>query len=450
LKDSHVVGGKGMNKGRGFIAATLFFAMVISNAVATAQQQPQRRRPPATQASGSINTSESRLTGSYQLDVASSDDASAAAERALGTSAFGIERSAIDSLTRRLTSPEKISIERRGQVINLASTRAPRISFEADGRERTEPAADGRVVRTRAVLYGDELMISSSGSRDNDYSVTFSPVDQGRRLRITRRIYSEEVGQSIVVQSFYDKISNAARWSVYGEPESERTATARNIPRSSPRDGGRNLPRPAPPAPVMRQPQPTPDFPERRNDSYDSYALIIPDGTQFVATLDNDLSTERSRENDRFTLTVRSPVQFEGATIEGYVSQVERAGTFSGRSEMKLDFSQIRLRDGRTAEFSGVIENIDATNGEDVRIDRESATTVEQGGSSRTNRTTQRAAIGAAVGAIIGAITDGGKGAAIGAAIGAGVGAGSVYIQGRDDLELNSGTQLTVRASRRR
>jgi len=51
------------------------------------------------------------------------------------------------------------------------------------------------------------------------------------------------------------------------------------------------------------------------------------------------------------------------------------------------------------------------------------------------------------VGAIIGAIAGGGKGAAIGAIVGAGGGAGSVYVQGRDDLELGRGTELVVRAT---
>ena len=114
---------------------------------------------------------------------------------------------------------------------------------------------------------------------------------------------------------------------------------------------------------------------------------------------------------------------------------------------MTLDFSQIRMRDGRTAGFVGFIENVRSVEGEDVRVDREGTTTVEER-DSRTNRTAQRAAIGAAVGAIIGAIAGGGKGAAIGAAIGAGAGASSVYIQGRDELVLRSGTELTVRASR--
>jgi hypothetical protein len=39
----------------------------------------------------------------------------------------------------------------------------------------------------------------------------------------------------------------------------------------------------------------------------------------------------------------------------------------------------------------------------------------------------------------------GGKGAAIGAAVGAG--AGSVFIQGRDDLELPIGAEIAIRAS---
>ena len=51
------------------------------------------------------------------------------------------------------------------------------------------------------------------------------------------------------------------------------------------------------------------------------------------------------------------------------------------------------------------------------------------------------------IGAIIGAISGGGKGAAIGAIIGAGAGAGSVYAQGRDDLELGTGTELILRAN---
>jgi hypothetical protein len=435
-----------MNSSRGITVALLVIA--LANISLMAQVQRRRSLPPA-RANQRANVVEARLTGLYRLDVTSSDNPQTAAERAYSAYAFDVNQNAIEELANRLTSPDKISVERRGSVVSIASTRAPRITFEADGRERTEPARDGHQVRTRAVLQGEDLIVSSGGSRDDEFSVTFSVIDSGRRLRVTRRIFSEELGQPVIVQSIYDKISNVARWSVYGEPESERTAAAaRTIPRSAPTANVRNRPQPSPPVIERRAPQPQP-APPVSAESREVYALLIPDGTQFVATLNNDLSTAQTHQGDRFTMTVHSPVPYEGATIEGYISRLDRSGPFSGRSEMTLDFSQIRMRDGRTAGFAGFLESVRTTDGEDVRVDREETTTVEER-DSRTNRTTQRAAIGAAVGAIIGAIAGGGKGAAIGAVVGAGAGAGSVYIQGRDDLELRSGTELTVRTSRRR
>lgn len=436
-----------MNRLRSILAAML--VLTLAGMSLTVQGQQRRQSPPAAR-SQTNNTGESRLTGVYRLDVANSDNPQTAAERAFSAYAFDVDQEKVDELVSRLTSPDKIALERRGMVVSIASTRAPRITFEADGRERTEPARDGHTVRTRAALQGDDLMVSSGGSRDDEFSVTFSPIDQGRRLRVTRRIFSPEIGQPVIVQSIYDKISNVARWSVYGEPEAERTTAARNLPRPSPGGSSRNSEQPAPPVTVRRdpppQPRPAPPVVERRNETY---ALTIPEGTQFVAVLNNNLSTAESQEGDPFTMTVRAPAQYEGATIEGSVSRVDRSGPFSGRAQMTLDFWQIRLRDGRTAGLAGFIESVRPVDGGDVRVDTEGVTTVEER-DNRTNRTAQRMAIGAAVGAIIGAIAGGGKGAAIGAGVGAGVGAGSVYAQGRDDLELRSGTELTIRAGNRR
>ena len=171
----------------------------------------------------------------------------------------------------------------------------------------------------------------------------------------------------------------------------------------------------------------------------------IPSGTLVTATLDQDLSTKTSREGDRFTMTVREPSQYEGATIEGTISQTQSSGRVSGRSEMTFNLERIRLRDGRTSNFAGIVEGVrTAEGGGNVRVDNEGAV---REGDSQTQRTAERAAIGTAVGALIGAIAGGGKGAAIGAVVGAGGGAGSVYVQGRDELELRSGTEVTIRAS---
>ena len=143
-------------------------------------------------------------------------------------------------------------------------------------------------------------------------------------------------------------------------------------------------------------------------------------------------------------MTVRSPSEYNGAVIEGYVGRVDRSGRVAGRSELAMNFERIRLRSGATRPFDGYIESVRAPNGEEIRVDNEGTVSEED---SQSTRTVTRTGIGAALGALIGAIAGGGKGAAIGAAVGAGTGAGSVFIQGRDDLQLIRGTEFTIRAS---
>ena len=175
--------------------------------------------------------------------------------------------------------------------------------------------------------------------------------------------------------------------------------------------------------------------------------FVVPDGTQLVAVLNDNLSTKQARDGNRFTLTVRSPSHYDGASIEGHVAQVNRSGRVSGRAEMSFEFDRIRLRDGRASNFAGYLESVRTTSGETPKVDNEGRAQDED---SQTNRTVTRTGIGAAVGAVIGAIVGGGKGAAVGAAVGAGAGAGSVYVQGREDLDLMSGAEFTIRASAHR
>jgi hypothetical protein len=346
-----------------------------------------------------------QLTGTFRLDASRSDDPRDAAERATRNIAYGDRQRVLDSLTRRLEAPTQIAIDRRGRNVTIASTRAPQISFDADGQYRTEQMPSGRQVRTRAALSGDQLIVSTSGDRGNDFEVTFDPIDNGQRLRVTRRLSVQNLTQPVVVQSVYERTSDVAQLDIYnGSP-----TYSGNYPTTGTTSG----------------------------------SFIVPDNTQLVAVLNSDLSTQTARENDRFTMTVRSPSEFDGAVIEGYVSNVNRSGRVSGRSEMTLNFDTIRLRNGSTYRFAGVVESVRGLNGETVRVDNEGSVR----DNNQTNRTVQRAAIGTAVGAIIGAIAGGGKGAAIGAVVGAGAGAGSVYAQGRDDLDLRNGTELTIRAS---
>ncbi len=433
---------KQMYRIRPAVATLLLVAFLSLNMTVLGQQRrtstATRRRPAATPSS---------LTGVYRLDRTSSDDPRIAAARAVNDLTPDQQRRIVDSLTPRLESPEQLAIERRGQVIEIASSRAPRISFEADGRERQERASNGNPISTRAVLYGEQLMVSTSGSPNDEFTVTFDPIENGRRLRVTRRIYVEQLNEPVVVQSFYNKTSNVARWDIYNAQRSTTTTARNNTQRRFPPPApspNTSASRPQTAPPIIREPVPQRPAPPPEERNGDVYVFVVPNGTQFVTILNDDLNTAQSREGDRFTMTVSAPAQYEGATLEGHISSIKRGGRISGRPEMNFEFDQIRLRDGRTAGFDGYIESVRALDGEDVRINSEDTSVQES--DDQTTRTAQRAAIGAAIGAIIGAIADGGKGAAIGAAVGAGVGAGSVYAEGRDDLELRRGTELIIRA----
>lgn len=347
------------------------------------------------------NNGTRQLTGTYRLDPSRSDDPRQAAERATRTVAYGNRAQLRDQLTARLESPDQIAIELRGREVTLASSRAPQITFSADGVERVETTGGGRTIRARATLSGDQLTVSSTGDRATEFNVTFNPLENGRRMSVVRKVYVPGLSTQVVVQSSYDKVSDVARFDI--------------------NDG-------------------TPGYPTDNNPNTD---FVIPNGERVVAVLDNDLSTTTVRDGDRFTATVRQPFQYQGATIEGHVSSIKRSGRITGRSEMTVTFDTIRLRNGRSYRFAGILESVTNANGEVVKVDNEGAVRDD----NQTSKTVERTAIGTAVGAIIGAIAGGGKGAAIGAIIGAGGGAGSVYVQGRDDLELTRGTELSIRAT---
>ncbi len=339
------------------------------------------------------------LTGTYRLNARLSNNPRTIVDNAVRTLPYNRRQATHNNLVNRLTAPEMIAIERHGNSVALASTTSPRVMLEVDGVERRETYPIGRTSRVRASFSGDRFTVVTNGDRANDFTVTFAPVNNGQRLLVTRQVYAERLSRPVMVQSYYDRISTVAQW---------------NLPRQS--------------------------FP---NTGTSAGGFLVPDGTRVVAVLNQDLSTQNTRVNDRFTMTVREPYQYRNAIIEGHVTHVDRGGRITGRSEMTLNFDRIRMPNGNNYNFAGVVQTVRATNNDEVRVDNEGAVQEE----NRTTTTVQRTAIGTAIGALIGAITGGGEGAAIGAAVGAGAGAGSVYIQGRDNLTLTRGTEITIQVS---
>lgn len=344
------------------------------------------------------------LTGTYRLNVSQSENVNTAINRALVRVSFNQRERMRENLQRRLAVPEYLTIERSGNTISMASSNAGRTTFEANGRSTSEQLSNGRTVYTTASLSGDRLTVNSDGDNVNAYYLMFEPYNNGQKLRVTRRLNLENRNQTVTVVSIYDKTSTVAQWNVYNENNN-------NYPINN------------------------------NNQNYGNF--YIPNGTRLTAVLNSSLSTKDAYEGQRFTMTVNQPSVYNGAIIEGTVDKIEQSGRLTGNAKMNLHFESIRLRNGQTYRFEGLIDGITADNGKSIQIDNEG----QIKGSSQTTDTAVRGGVGAAIGAIIGGIAGGGKGAAIGAAIGGGAGTGSVLIQGRENIELNSGTTFNLTSS---
>ncbi len=339
---------------------------------------------------------DSRLTGAYRLNVAQSDNVTTVVDRAIANANYDSNQSdrMRRNLERRLVSPNTLSLEKRGQRVTMSSGNGGTASLTADGRDQTETSPNGRTVTTSVTATNRDLTISYEGDRMNDYNVVFAPVGN-RQLKVTRRIYLENQSQSVTVSSVYDKTSQTPQWT-----------TNNNI-------GGNN-----------------------------NTTFAVPNNTRISATLDSALSTKNVQDGDQFSMTVTSPSQFNGAVIMGTVNS-NKSGVVSGRANMSLGFDTIRLRNGNTYRFAGIVDEVRSANGDTVNVNNEGSIR----DSNQTTKTVTRAGIGAVLGAIIGAIAGGGQGAAIGAGVGAGAGAGTVILQGRDNLELDIGSTFSITAT---
>jgi len=347
---------------------------------------------------------DTRLTGTYRLNRGQSDDVRQVVSRSINVYPPTQRDRVQANLERRLSSPEMLALERSGRSITIASSLSPQLTLDLNGVAQTETNARGRMIRTTASAAGDTITIAHEGDRANDFYVTFVPVGNNQ-LRVTRRLYLENRNEQITVTSVYDKVDNVARWSEMNNGSWNNTGNT---------TGGTTS-----------------------NDFY------VPNGTRLTAVLQGRLDSSASQVGDRVTFQVTSPGQFNGAIIEGRVAQSQSSGRVTGRASLSIDLDSIRLMNGQTYRFAGIIDSVRTTGGDTVSVTNEG--TVRD--NNQTTRTATRAGIGAALGALIGAIAGGGQGAAIGAAIGAGAGAGTIFIQGRDNIVLEQGTEFNITAS---
>jgi len=343
---------------------------------------------------------DSNITGTYRLNLGQSDSVQDIVDRATINSTVSQRDRQRSNLERRLSSPDMLAIEKRGKQVTIGSSTSPQVTFNADGVARTETNNNGRSIKVTANTSYDGISLSYEGERANDFYVNFNQLSNNQ-LRVVRRVYLENRNETVTVASVYDKISETADFSMTNNGNT----------------GG--------------------------NTNTNINDFVIPNNTKLMAVLRTAVSTKVSQNGDRFQMEITSPSQYQGAVIEGQVAKTERSGRVSGRANMSLEFDTIRLRNGQTYRFAGIVDSVKLANGDNVSVNNEG--TVRD--NNQTTKTVTRAGIGAALGALIGAIAGGGQGAIIGAGVGAGAGAGTVILQGRDDIELGDGTEFMITAS---
>jgi len=157
-------------------------------------------------------------------------------------------------------------------------------------------------------------------------------------------------------------------------------------------------------------------------------AVTIPPGTRISVRTIDAIDSTKNRVGYRFQASLEEPLCVDGnvvvpkgADVYGRLDESKETGTFTGRSQLKLQLTRIVVK-GRTLPL---------VTGE-----------YEVSGKSKGESTAKRTVGGAAIGSIIGALAGGGKGAAIGAGTGAGVGAGSEIITKGDQVKIPSETLL--------
>lgn len=174
-------------------------------------------------------------------------------------------------------------------------------------------------------------------------------------------------------------------------------------------------------APNIAPEPPAPQFEE----------IVVPSDAVIGLQVENSVSSETARIEDRVDARVTRDVRAGGAVaipagsrVQGAVTLVERGGKVKERARLGVRFHTVVLADGTRVP---------------IRTE-----TIFREGESPVNGSASKIGGAAVGGAIIGAILGGGKGAAIGGSIGAAGGTAAVMAGGAKAATLNAGTTVTV------
>jgi outer membrane lipoprotein SlyB len=170
----------------------------------------------------------------------------------------------------------------------------------------------------------------------------------------------------------------------------------------------------------------------RSGERWDRTATV-PEGTELQIQLDDALSSQTARAEDRVQASVAHPVVVggqvvipAGARVEGVVRRAEPASLPARAGQLDLTVDRLVLDDGRSVPLQSRIVSVGR---QDERFNR------------------RNAGIGAVLGGVLGSVVGGTKGAIVGVIVG-GAGGGLAAANVGRNVELPMGAPLTLRLER--
>ncbi len=289
------------------------------------------------------------LNGTYRIDSARSEDVSSMVESI--ASSYNLTEQQRTDLEDQLTPPDIVSIKTdpyNSKRVTVSTSSSAEATFQADGR--SQRVGDANV---SATLRNGVLRLSRVGG-DSSFRITFKSADNGSALNVTRMVTTGYLNQTVYADSYYSKQGAYSTVNPSGNDTYGDTDVDDGYSSSDPDDVANN-----------RGNSTGSNYPQTRNAKG---TFIVPKGVVLTGTLNNKITTRSSQDNDRFSMSVESPGEFQGAVVKGYLSGVKRSGRVTGSSRVTFNFETIRLRTGEVYDFAGVLQSVTDSTGKVIDI----------------------------------------------------------------------------------
>jgi hypothetical protein len=155
-----------------------------------------------------------RLIGTYKIEKSESGDARDEIERAVSQLPQDARRRTLSRMLPRMRAPRMIAIDRKFDRVTLSSSLQPARVYTATGI-----AYGNRGPVERTMLYGGQFQLNLPDEIDTFYTITYSTIDRGARLRVTHTALSSQFARPLIVISYYTKVSDMPRFNLDEEAD---------------------------------------------------------------------------------------------------------------------------------------------------------------------------------------------------------------------------------------